>query len=383
MKVSDSKSATSPSCETLPAMLELQYNKKMKNIYYILTLFILTNCGNEQGRYENIELTTTETDNKEIPYTEQQLESFLDSIGSLSPSLWADNVSFVADSTFKNQLQINKVITQADFAKLKQAVKEEEIFRTIDIKTAKNIFGEIQIDSSFLEVNNIPVAYFSFDKKKYTFNEFAICLGSTEAGEYGSSCVLYFFKNNKIIAKHNIYHRYGLELKDYKDSDGKTVIYYKQNFGSGTGIWQFNYYFYKFYDDKLIPILNELENGNLNGWGNRRSFWLEAFVTNTTPLTLKMVYHQELYDTTDSNPRIIDDSTFVQYTWDEKTRTLTGNYEKSKINKFQTLTYYLADNELLFINTYYPTLKDCLKDKTKRNTVLSYLNGIKNYYENK
>ena len=193
------------------------------------------------------------------------------------------------------------------------------------------------------------------------------------------SCVLYFFKGNKIIAKHNINHRYGLELKNYKDSDGKTIIYYKENFGSGSGIWQFNYYFYKFYDDKLIPILNELENGNLNGWGSSRNFWLEAIVTNTKPLTLKKVYHQELSDTTASYTKIIDDSTFVQYKWDEKTRTLVGNYEKSKINAFQELTYYLADNELLFMNTYYATLKDCLKDKSKREVVLSYLNTIKSY----
>jgi hypothetical protein len=367
-------------------MLGRQRNRKMRNIYYILTLFILTNCGNGQRQNENVELKTTdttETDNTEIRYTDQQLENFLDSIGSLSPSLWADSVSFVADSTFKNQLQMDKLIAQADFTKLKRAVKEEEIFRTIDTKTAKNIFGEIQVDSSFLAEGKIPVTFFPFGKRKDDFDEFAICLGSTEAGEYGWSCVLYFFKNNKIIAKHNIYHRYGLELKDYIDSDGKTIIYYKENFGSGTGIWQFNNYFYKFYGDKLIPILNELENGNLNGWGSRRSFWLESFVTKTTPLTLKMVYHQELYDTNDSNPKIVDDSTFVQYTWDEKTRTLIGNYEKTKINKLQTLTYYLADNELLFINTYYSTLKDCLKDKTKRNIVLNYLNGIKNYYENK
>jgi hypothetical protein len=366
-------------------MLGRQRNRKMRNIYYILTLFILTNCGNRQSQNENVELKTTdttETDNKEIRYTDQQLESFLDSIGSISPLLWTDSVAFAADSTFKNQLQMNKVISQKDFTKLKRAVLEvDEIDRAIDIKTAKSIFSEIdEVDSSFIADDRIPLTFISFDKRKDDLNEYAVALGYPSMSW---NCVLYFFKGNKIIAKHNIYHRYGLELEDYKDSDGKTIIYYKENFGSGTGIWQFNYYFYKFYDDKLIPILNELENGNLNGWGSRRSFWLEAFVTNTTPLTLKMVYHQELYDTTDSNPKIIDDSTFVQYKWDEKTRTLIGNYEKTKINKYQILTYYLADNELLFINTYYSTLKDCLKDKTKRNIVLDYLNGIKNYYENK
>jgi hypothetical protein len=95
-----------------------------------------------------------------------------------------------------------------------------------------------------------------------------------------------------------------------------------------------------------------------------------------------MVYNQELNYTSEGTPKIVADSTVVQYTWDEKTRTLIGNYEETKINKYQTLTYYLADNELLFINTYFFTLKDCLKDKTKRNIVLDYLNYIKNSLEN-
>lgn len=353
-------------------------NRTMRIIYYILTIFLLTNCGDGQLQNENVELKTTdttETENREIHYTDQQLESFLDSIGSLSASFWADSVAFVADSVFKNQLQIDKVMSQTDFTKLKRVVKEEEIFRTIDLKIAKNIFGEIEeVDSSFIADGKIPITFFSFDKRKEDFNQYAICLGYPDLS---GSCVLYFFKGNKIIAKHNIFHRYGLEIDHYKDLDGRTIIYYKENFGSGTGIWQFNFYFYKFYDDKLIPILNELQNGNLNGWGSRRGFWLNSSITNTTPLTLKMVYYQEFYDTTESISKIVDDSTFVQYTWDEKTRTLLGNYDKSKINKFQTLTYYLADNELLFINTYYSTLKDCLKDKTKRNIVLNYLNEIK------
>ena len=97
---------------------------------------------------------------------------------------------------------------------------------------------------------------------------------------------------------------------------------------------------------------------------------------------MKMVYYQELYDTSGIGHRIIDDSTFVQYSWDEKTKTLIGNYGKAKISKQQTLTYYLADNELLFINTYYKTLKTCLKDKIKRQLTLDYLNRIKNHFDN-
>ncbi len=355
----------------------------MKTIFYILTILLLANCGNGQRQTENVASQTTdtaETDKKQIRYTDQQLENFLDSIGSLSPSFLADNISFVEDSIFRNQKQMNKVISQSDFSKLKQVIKEEEIFRTIDIKTATSIFGEIEeVDSVCIAEGKIPVIFYSFDGRKDDFKEYAICLGNPSMSW---SCVLYFFKGNKIIAKHNIYHRYGLEIEHYKDSDGKTVVYYKENFGSGSGIWQFNFYFYKFYDDKLIPILNELQNGNINGWGGH-NHWLETFVTSTKPLTLKMVYNHELYNTTDSIYTVIDDSTYVHYAWDEKSRTLVGDYEKSKINKSQIFTYYNADNELLFINVYNKTLKDNLKDKTRRHIILTYLNDIKNYYDNK
>lgn len=357
--------------------------KIIKYIFYLLTSLILTNCNDSKKAKNNIEpqiTDATEIDKEEKHYTEQQLESFLDSIGSLSPSILADSISFVSDSIFKNQMQMNKVISQSDFSKLKQVIKDaDEPDRMIDIETAKNIFGEIHIDNRFITDGKIWITFYSFDKRKDDFNEYAILL---EHPYMDWSCVLYFFKSNKIIAKHNINHRYGLELEHYKDIDGKTIIYYKENFGSGTGIWQFNFYFYKFYNDKLIPILNELENGNLNGW-TKRNFWLETFVTKTRPLTLKLVYYQEFYDTSggDNDFRMINDSTFIQFTWNENSKTLTGNYEESKISKFQILTYYLDSNELLFINTYYTTLKENLKDKSKRHIILNYLNEIKNNYE--
>ena len=359
---------------------------QMKIIANILVLFILTSCVNRQHRENNIHeessTITADDDNKpQIRYTDQQLENYLDSIGSLPPSLLTDDAYFVVDSIFKNQQQMNRIISQSDFSKLKHVIKEEnEIDRVIDIETAERIFGKIQVDSSFLEEGKIPVTLFSFDNRKNDFNEYAICLGYSDMAW---NCTLYFLKSNKIIAKHEVFHRHGLVLEHYRDSDGKTIIHYRVNLGSGTGIWQYNFFFYKFYDDKLIPILNELKNGNLDyPWGPRIS-WMETFVTKTSPLTLKMVYYQEFFDTTSGSPaRIIDDSTFVQYAWDEKSRTLVGDYGRSKINQSQTLTYYITNNELLFINTYYATLKECLKDKGKRQLTLNYLNEVKDHYEN-
>lgn len=357
----------------------------MKVAIYIFTLFILMSCGKhqQQGSIASVEADTTITDTtatekEQIQYTDQQLESFLDSIGGLSTQSLADKVAFTADSTFKNQVRVTKPISDADFSKLKKAINEkDEIERVLDLNTTKRIFGEINVDSLYIQSGQIPLTFISFDKDKSDFNEYAICLGYPNEGW---SCKLYFCKKNKIVAEHVVNHHYGLELQHYKDSDGRTVIYYKENFGTGSGIWQFNFYFYKYHNGKLIPILNELENGNLQGGWGLRMYWLETSVITNTPLTMKMVYYQELYDTSGIGHRIIDDSTFVQYSWSEKTKTLMGNYDKAKINKQQTLTYFLADNELLFINTHLKILKTHLRDKTKRPLILKYLNRIKNHY---
>lgn len=359
----------------------------MKITIYILTFFFLTSCGNHKknsnvtsNKLNSIKTDTLSVEKPQIQYNEEQLEYFLDSIGSMETQSLANKVSFTADSTFKNRLKMDKLISESDFSKLKQAIKEkDEIDRVINTNTAKSIFGEIQVDSSFLEEGKIPITFYSFDKRKTDFNEYAICLGYPNMDW---SCVLYFFNGNKIIAKHNIYHRYGLEIEHFKDSDDKTIIYYRENLSSGSGIWQFNFYFYKYYDGKLIPILNELENGNLQCCFGERIYWLESFIVKKNPLKMKMVYYQELYDTNGTGHRIINDSTFVQYIWDEKTKTLVGDYEKTKINKQQTLTYFLADTELLFINAYYKTLKYNLKDQTNRQLTLDYLNKIKNHFDN-
>jgi hypothetical protein len=354
----------------------------MRNAIYVLVFLSWFSCVRHKstsGKINNDTSTLVDKSEKtkKIQYTDQQLEKFLDSVGNLSTSTLMEKVAFKSDSIFKNQQQFGKTISTTDFAKLKQAFKEGEI----DLTTAKNIFGNFSIDSVFLKTGSIPITYFSFDKNKNMFNEFAICLGPSQA-VWSSS--LYFFKKNILLSKHIINHRYGLELEHYTDIDGKTVIYYKENYQSGSGIWWYNFHFYKYDTDKLIPILNELQNSNLRYPWRFRVLWFESSVVKTNPLTLKMVYYQELPDTSNTNAiRFVDDSTFVSYAWDEKSKTLRGNYENSKITKSQILTYYLEDNELLFINAYYKILKNSLLDKNKKPLTLRYINQVKNHFDNR
>ena len=371
----------------------------MKIIHGLLVVFILTGCsdvhkpGNKKIALKATVNKTPAADTVEKPiiqYSDQQLESFLDSVGHLPEQPLADKAGFGADSIFRNQLQLDGVVSPKDLKILIHAAHKG----VIAVKTARRIFRNKHISTSCTEksifltyrVGLTPVVYYPFDVSK---GEYAICIGDPSHCE---SAYLYFFKGNRVIAVHDFYDRFSPGLKYFKDGDGRTVVYYAKMFEEGTGIWWFNYYFYKYDGNKLMPVLNELQNANLlqpspSNWGLRQ-VWLESFIQKTSPLTIKMVYHQDLRDTlyrdsdkidSTSGVKIVNDSTIVRYRWNERTKSFQGQYQESKISKEQILSYYLVDNELLFINAHYKTLKGLLLDKTKRKSTLNYLNKIKNY----
>ncbi|MCD9014457.1 hypothetical protein [Parachryseolinea silvisoli] len=356
----------------------------MRNSLYIGALIILLGCGHPEKADnatpqvspavtrspENPQRTPTSApeENRKRSYNDRLLETYLDSIGDLSPVRWMKNAAFTTDSVFRNRTPWDKTIRAKDFALLKNGCKTG----MLDIALAKRIFGDIAGDSAYLEQGALPLQFIPFDTRESNFHEFAIC----PLGDGGWDCDVFFFSGNRIVAKHHIYHRYGLQVDHYKDRDGKTVIYYKENYRSGSGIWWFNYCFYKYDGGKLIPVLNELAEANQQfPWG-ARIFTLKSTVQKTNPLTLKMVYSQAFSDGPES-PVFIHDSTLVRYTWHEESKTFRGVYEKSKITKPQILTYYLEDTEHLFIHTHHDMLKRFLQTDTMRTRTLDYLDLIK------
>ncbi len=362
----------------------------MRNLLYLLLLFCFFGCNRHKA---DTTKTVSSQPKKEYDpandkqYSPQQLEAYLDSVGHLPTQPLADKVAFGADSVFKSQRQMDTLVSSTDMKILKLAAKKG----VMSVLTARRIFNSKQIDSACNEKDVtltykpglIPIIFYSFDKHKDDYNEFAICVGDPE---HCPSAQLYFFKGNKIIARHTMFNRYGVDLEHYKDTDGKTVVYHIQEFDDGSGIWWNNFFFYKYDGDKIIPILNELRNGNSQAFLEMRTLWLESTILKTNPLTIKMVYYDNFYNMNNdetgakAGPYIVNDSTTVEYHWDERTKTLQGQYNKSKISKAQVLSYYLGDNDLLFMNSYYPTLKAALRDTAKRKLLLGYLNKVKNVY---
>lgn len=359
---------------------------KTRFLLPLLFLFILNSCKQEPKQKPVVKkavakpkISGTGEVKKTIQYSEKELLAFMDSVAKLPQKELMNRVTRQTDSIFKDKKDINRQLSETEFQQLKQAIKDS----MIDIKLAKKIFGDFVPETyDYIPKGKTFIIPFFFDKNKNDFNEYAISLAyPTDMSDNN----FYFFKGNTLLSKLTIYFRYDLELEHYKDSNNKTVIYYKENYVSGTGIWWYNYYFYQYDGNRLIPILNQLQEGNLQSLG-LRTFWLQSEIVKKKPLTIKMVYYQKLFDTVSyKNERFIaNDSTFVKYNWDAKTKTLIGDYAHSKISQAEILSCSLEENnELLFINTFYKKLKKELENPKGKRMVLYYLNEIKNSYANK
>jgi hypothetical protein len=296
-----------------------------------------------------------------MAYSEKQLESFLDSVGRLPLEPMVRTARQYSDSVFYGLQPLAISWREEDFSRLLVEAKKGGVSESLAQKYHLNYQKEM------LYEGKLPVLLFIFNLQK---GEFALSFGP--GASWGAE--VYFFQNSRCVAKQHIEHRYGLEIEDYQDEEGKTIIYYKENFASGTGIWWFDYYFYRYEDGKLLPVLSELQNGNLSMIPAYRSKWLESTIVETKPLTLKMVY----YLSGENGEYIINDSTTVQYRWNVKTKMLKGDYEHSKLSQNQILSYNLGTgNDLFFIRAHYDMLKRLLKDKSKRKLVLYFLNEAK------
>jgi hypothetical protein len=364
----------------------------MKKLIYLVAMLAVAACHNGSKSSANNSQkkldTTGVEEKKDIQYSDQQLEQFLDSVGLLPTQPLANKAAFGADSIFKSPRRFDTLISPTDIKILKHAMRKGVMVA----KTARRIFNNNEIRDSCntkgvlltYKVGLIPVLYYPFNTGK---EEYGICIGDPD--ECQNAC-LYFFKGNNVIAKHDLYTRHSDKLRWFTDEDGESVVYYCKEFDEGSGVWWFNYYFYKYDGYQLVPALNELENANLlqpSPWAVRE-LWFESSIQKTNPLTIKMVYHQQLPDTGEidddttrrnQNPLIVNDSTIVKYSWDRKSKTFEGGYNQLKISKPQILSYYVVDNEQLFINSHYNRLKGFLSDKKTRKITLHYLNIVKNH----
>ncbi len=344
---------------------------------YLLPLLalLLAGCGSRNPARHPSAGATTAPDSTlsamdPVPASWQP-EAFLDSVGRLPIAPLVAEATHYADSVFMHQPAQSRMLSAADIQLLKQA----RVTGFLKIQVARRILGDTSIslrsnaaieDDSISAQGLVRVHYLSFGADEYG-------LDVGVSGHQGSA--MYFFKGNRLIAKHKTSYIYGQSLNHYRDAEGHAVVYYLYGFLRGSGNWWNQYFFYRYEGNRLVPVLSELQNGNLTGFGctGARSYWLETSVQQTNPLTLKMVYHVEMPDTADTAPRLLDDSTLVVYRWNRQAGRLEGQYQRSKITYPQVLSYYASATDLLFINAYYARLKQALADSVQRPPVRRYL----------
>ncbi len=297
----------------------------------------------------------------------EEANQFLDSLHKVNPERWSTAAQLMPDSVFKSQQSLDVTLTTAEFETIQKEAKDGKL----NLKLFNKFSVNDKLKKEQISDGSVWVKIYPFKNP----DQFAL-----EVYTLGWECDVYFFDRNKVVAKHHIYHRYGLEIESFTNESNETVIYYKQNFTSGTGVWWWDYNFFKYTDHQLIPVLNVLQNANLANPNQYRMLWLETSIAKTAPLTLKMVYHTEIPQARGyESDTIENDSTLVEYHWNSANRTYEADFSKSKLSQNKIRSYYLQENELLFVHTHYEIFKKLVngKDEQKRDAALKYLEEVK------
>ena len=318
----------------------------------------------------NVKASTSTTS----PSNEGELIAFLDSVGQLNPKPLIEKCAYYSDSFFTNQRTYNKIISQDDYTALQKACRQ----KSITLPFAKQLFGADEFSaeekSPSLFIRKISLNHLRGDLEEYVVVSHTM--------QHGFS----FFRGKRLLAGHTIWDRGGPDFHYYKGPEGKTYVYYIQNYSSGTGVWWNNFNFYRIDRDGLRPVLNELEGVRLMNFGPR-VYRLDATVLKTNPLSIKMIYSQwlggqGLGSTLPSDIPIVDDSTIIHYEWDSKKKKYVGQYSRGKISQPQILSYYLEDNDLLFINAHYKELKNSLSNPALKPSTLRFLKSVRDAMRN-
>lgn len=291
--------------------------------------------------------------------------TYLDSIHGLNPKQWMYAATQLPDSVYNSQQELSIRLKPEEAKAIFDGAKKGSI-------PLKYLFlfapGTNRSDLAFFdEVNDeiVEVRLHDFGNNRC----FAI-----EVVNQGWECDVYFFDHNFVVARHHIFHKYGLEIESLSKDVDFPVIYYKQNFESGTGVWWWNYHFFRYGKDGLKPALNTLQNANIANPGGPRILWYEATIVKANPLKMKVVYSTQIPGPHEMDyQKIIDDSTYM--IWVRENGRLEPDFSKSKLTAEKMASYSLNSPEELFIYAHYDLLKGIVtgKDKQRSKLVMRYL----------
>ena len=306
-----------------------------------------------------------------IYYSVDEVLAFADSIAKADLSPQTDWLKYYYDSVMVTTTPIGKSLSPAVVEELLAEAPKESI--TPDLY--KGIFGGSP-PADLLHKERVLVTLIPLSDENEPNQDFAVMLGSPSMSWEND---IYFFRDNRLIEKRSVSHKYNLDMKFYRLPDGSKIIYWVNHFGSGTGVWQFNYSFYHWGKKGLKLVLNLLESGNLAMWVmSPRNYQWNAKVTSTHPLQVEVTYEGSITTDRYENRLIYEEGvTTLNFDWDAKAKT----YKPDPANRFdqhREMTYHTFSESVLFINTYYELIQELLKnpDQKKVRAVLRYLASV-------
>lgn len=364
-------------------------NKIMKNILLCFLLIFFCCCSSsekepkptasKQAKVDTIPLMKDTT--PIIDYT--PIKSFLLDLEKKPLKKIIDNVGYSEDSLFRSQVRNFKPF------RLKKA-EVETIFKVKETtKLPKRLVKKLAKKQPIIYTS----AMFTFDENYQDSVCSSLLIPLDNEHEYllvigydiGWETDFFVLKKQEerwyIIGQFHNFFRYDFFLDFFQNEEGQTVFCYKENFGSGTGIWQFNYYFYLIDGLRIKPVLNILENSNLTGWGHRRSRWVETKVIAHHPLTFKVVFYNFFFNEPNECPEhevyFNHDSLNLITKWDNSLYEYAPVFNE-QLTENQLLSYYIYTPDELFIHAYSEEFKTILEKEEEpcKNVFIEFLKEV-------
>lgn len=376
----------------------------MKRVLFIALSLLLIACG-EQERKNNLphipradssqeasqkplnNLDTCTEQPKKRKYSDETLIGLLDSIHTLSPQRLSWAAMHPYDSVQRSFHHLNRLFSEKDFSLIEESIRNHAMVS----KTVKKLFNDSYALESYGSgaSDSIPVQYFLFDDR-HKEKDFAIVIGNS-LGEWTSN--YYFFHGRKLIAKHQIFHHNEIELHSFRNEAGHTIVYYKIVFDWGSGVALFNYFFYSYQKDRLVPCLNLIREAH---WVNMvppiTSFSSE--IVSTAPLTVKTHYNWYIlsakyytdpchYNEAKEISMAAGNQT-LRFHWDEPRKRYVCTNPEHGFSALDMPAYLPMAfggahyaSELLFIQRHYTVFKSLLQNKGTQSAVLYFLDDLK------
>ena len=332
-----------------------------KTVFFILFLFSTTLFAQQNTPFV-----------KEMEVIEKVLE--------LDRTLLITHDRTVVDSFFLSHTVYNIEMTDNDYEQLKNGCRARNLPMDFLHKILPDYIPdpEIYID---VERSVYPVDYYVFSENQNSFDYYVVIPEKGGASSFSA----YFFKGKTLIERHDIYQDEFLKIEYFKTDFGACVIYYPQLFISITGSFWENYFFYRYTDDnRLIPVLNELHTSHFTMPWNAKTFLYDTEITNVNPLKIAMRYELSVTNMETREQELwMTESTETSYKWNDSLQQYIPDFQNKLFDRDRIASFYLFQNELLFIHCFADELKQMLlgKDPEKSRLTSSYLNKVRSRYK--